>query len=151
MLRSIGELSAVAILAFIAVAGFLVGFPSRVGMPGYDITIPLLLAVFLIVGGITCVAGYRDRNGRRRMLRLVSVLAGISIVASFLLHLFQRGVIEVSPAHLLGPMLKLDGQYAFEAAEFEVYCELWLCAAAIMCAAVVLVWGSRRVFMKRVM
>jgi hypothetical protein len=151
MLRTIGQLSAIAFLAFIAIAGFFVGFPSRIGSPGHDhyIIVPLLLALCSIVVAISAVAGRCEADDRRRILFLVSVLAGISVLASVLLGLAAHGVINIPPAHLLGPLLSLDGQYAFEAAEFEVYCELWLCAAAFVGAVIFAFWSSGNLLIKQ--
>lgn len=148
MLRFVGELSAVAILGLVAIVGFFVGFPTRVGTPGHDITIHLLLALSSIVIAVTCVAAFKGAKRRHQILRVLSVLAVISVVASLLMHLFQRGLVQTSPAHVLGPLLRVDGQFAFEAAEFEVYCELWLCAAALVGGAIFVVWLSRSLLMR---
>ena len=74
-----------------------------------------------------------------RLLRNVAVIAAIGTVATFLLGLDIRfPKIEIPTPHVLASALGVDGESAYDADIFEIYCELWLCVTGIV-GAIILV------------
>jgi hypothetical protein len=49
--------------------------------------------------------------------------------------------VEIPTPHVLAPALGVDGESAYGAAIFEIYCELWLCVSAIVGAIILVVRG----------
>ena len=65
-------------------------------------------------------------------------LAATSLGASILLGLDVRiPVIEIPTPHVLAPLLQVDGEYAYDADVFEIYCELWLFVAVLFGVAMI--------------
>lgn len=56
-----------------------------------------------------------------------------SIVASELLRLdIQYPVFEIPTPHILAPLLRADGEIAYDADVFEIYCEIWVSVALMV-------------------
>jgi hypothetical protein len=130
---------AIILLTTWGILPFFVWFPASVGTPSNDITYGIIGVMAAIVIAITSVA-YQTRNGARiRLLRYVAVIAAISTAASFLLAMDIRfPKFEIPTPHVLASALGVDGEIAYDADVFEIYCELWLCVAGVV-AAVILV------------
>lgn len=122
-------------LSALAVLPAAIGFPTRIGRPGnqHDITFLLIGVVLLFVLGVLTFAFQQSEDGQKCLLRTMARLAGISLGASVLLGLDVRiPVIEVPTPHVLAPLLQVDGEYAYDADVFEIYCELWLAVTALL-------------------
>ncbi len=132
VLLSIWALSAIALLPFA------MGFPSIVGSPGQGMDISVVLLILpLVVGAIAAAIGGRMKALRRRdLLKNAALAAGISFAASLLLKLDVRfPLIEIPTPHLLVRRLGVDGESAYDADVFEIYCEIWLVVAFLFAIA----------------
>jgi hypothetical protein len=137
--RWISVLLLIIVLTAWAILPFVVCFPTRVGSPGKPrdsgvFVVGVALAILIAMASIA--SQLRDAP-RTRLLRKVAVTAAISTVASFLLGLDIRfPKVEIPIPHVLGHALGVDGELAYDAAIFEIYCELWLCVAGIVGALI---------------
>jgi len=118
-----------------AILPFAVWFPARVGTPGepHDSAVVVVGVMAASVIAMASIASQLRGSARIRLLRNVVVIAAISTVASFLLGLDIRfPKVEIPTPHVLATALGVDGESAYEADVFEIYCELWLCVAGIV-------------------
>jgi hypothetical protein len=133
-MRSISLLLAIILLAMWAIFPFFVWFPASVGAPGesHDVTCAVVVVMVVIVIAMASVASQKQDGARIRLLRNLAVMAVIGTVASFLLGLDIRyPTLDVPTPHVLAPALGVDGESAYDADVFEIYCEIWLCVAAV--------------------
>lgn len=76
-------------------------------------------------------------EGRSLLLKRLAFFALISIAASEILRLdIQFPVYEIPTPHVLTPLLRADGEEAYDADVFEIYCEIWVFVAAMFALGV---------------
>jgi hypothetical protein len=134
-------------LSTLAVLPFVATFPPSVGRPGnqYDVTFLLLGVMLIFALGVLAVALRATDDGRKRLMRSIAWAAAISITASVLLALDARvPIVEIPTAHILAPLLQVDGESAYDAGVFEIYCELWLFIAALFGIALLVLRRRKR-------
>jgi hypothetical protein len=137
-------LLAIILLATWAMFPFCVWFPASVGGPGksHDVTYAVVGVMIMIVIATALVASQRQDNARVRLLRNLAVAAVISTVASFLLGLDIRyPILDLPIPHVLAPALGVDGEFAYDADVFELFCEMWLCVAAVTGAVALVLYN----------
>lgn len=145
-MRKTTSLTVIAVLSVLTILPAAVGFPTRIGRPGsqHDITFLLIGIVLLFALGVLAFAFQQSEDTRKSVLRMMARLAAISLGASVLLGLDVRvPVIEIPTPHVLAPLLQVDGEYAYDADVFEIYCEIWLFVAAFL-GIVMLVLRQRK-------
>jgi hypothetical protein len=143
--RRISVLLGIIVLTTWAILPFVLCFPTRVGSPGKprDSAVMVLGVAVAILIAMASIASQLPDTPRNRLLRKVAVIAAISTVASFQLGLDIRfPKVEIPIPHVLGHALGVDGELAYDAAIFEIYCELWLSVAGIVGALIFV--GRRR-------
>jgi hypothetical protein len=138
--RSLGVTLVTILLATWALLPFFVLFPSQIGAPSqaldFDFVVVCVMAIIVIA--ITFVASRKQDPARIRLLRNLAIIAVTSTVASLLLSLDIRfPKFYIRTPHILTPMLGVDGESAYDADVFELYCELWLCVGGIIGAVTV--------------
>jgi hypothetical protein len=141
------SLTVIAVLSALTVLPVVIGFPTRIGRPGsqHDITFLLIGIVLLFDLGMLAFAFKKSADARKCVLRTMARLAAISLSASILLGLDVRiPVIEIPTPHVLAPLLQVDGEYAYDADVFEIYCELWLFVAALFGVAMLVLRHRKR-------
>ena len=139
-LRSVGVALATILLAMWALLPFFMLFPSQVGAPGQALNVDVVAVCLLatIVIAIVLVASQKQDRTRIRLLRSLAIIAVTSTVAGLLLNLDIRfPKFYVRTPHVLAPILGVDGESAYDADVFELYCELWMCVGGMMGAVTV--------------
>ena len=109
-------------------------FPASVGASGesHEVTYVVVGVMIMVVIAMALVASQKQDGARIRLLRNLAVAAVISTVASILLGLDIRyPTLDVPIPHALAPALGVDGESAYDADVFEIFCEIWLCVAAV--------------------
>jgi len=138
--RSVGITFTTILLATWALLPFFALFPSRVGAPdqALDVGFATACVVAIIVIAIPLVLSQKQDRARIRLLRNLAIIAVTSMVATLLLRLDIRfPKFYIRTPHILAPMLGVDGESAYDADVFELYCELWLCVGGIIGAVTV--------------
>lgn len=132
------SLAGIVVLGIVAILPVVFGFPPTIGPPpGHDITFVLLAIVVLFAVWLMALAIRTPDEGRSLLLKRLAFFALISIAASEILRLdIQFPVYEIPTPHVLTPLLRADGEEAYDADVFEIYCEIWVFVAAMFALGV---------------
>ncbi|GLU34313.1 hypothetical protein WKR88_09750 [Trinickia caryophylli] len=80
---------------------------------------------------------------RRRTL-LTAVVAGaiINVLTQVVTRVLPSAILDRMIPGVIAPLFGLDGEYAYDAAGYELWWEIWLIPALIACA---IAWGLQRI------
>ena len=97
---------------------------------------------------ICVVAGYWARLSvksatpkQRAVLPLLAVVAVLNVLTKLGMTHLPSTLLDRVPIGFIASLFGLDGEYAYDAAIYEVWCQLWLCLALFTCA---IGWTVRR-------
>lgn len=146
--KHLGRISGSVALSALAIVPIIVGFPRIVGRSEYDISVFLVGIVLAFCAGVFVLALRGTDESQKRLMARMAILAAITITAGQIMGLNRRFSIFVMPIpHVLGPLLHAQGESAFDAAEFELYCEYWAIIAVLASIVLILLRRSRNVSM----
>ena len=134
-MRVFAKLGILFILATLFLLPAAVAFPGIVGLFSNQIvTGPYIVGVVAVFDiAVLVVAWLQGDHVTSKLLRVMAKLTIVSLLAAFVLGFDERySVMDIPNPHMLGGWLGVDGQYAYEADIFEIYCEIWVVLAAIL-------------------
>jgi hypothetical protein len=124
-----------------------VGFPTKIGPPdnALDVRVFTWVSVFFIVT-LTGVMAARIADSKKiNLLMTVGRLAIVSLLSSLFMWLdVNDPFIELPTPHFIARVFLMDGQFAYEADVFEIYCEIWITIMFIILSIIFLVRIFRR-------
>lgn len=135
-------LARIATLGALTIVPPLLEFPAvvNVGHGPQDISSLLIAIVAAFVVTVLALAIVRPvlRQiiiGYLGWTSIISILTTILLRADELLLQADLPGFFVPTPQILAPLLRLDGELAYDAGMFEAYCVLWLCLAALLLVA----------------
>lgn len=104
-------------------------------------TIGALIFICVVSGYWAWLAFKSATPKQRAVLPLLAVVAMLNVLTQICMTHLPSTLQDRVPYGFIASLFGLDGEYAYNAALFEVWCQLWLCLALIACA---IGWTVRR-------
>lgn len=120
------------------VAPFLLLLP----FPQTDLSTVITLIIILALGvGAAWLAVKRAPEKRRTLWIVLITGAILNILTQVVTRLLPSPVLDKLVLGVLAQLFNLDGEYAFDAAGYELWWEIWVFLALVGCA---IAWAVRR-------
>jgi hypothetical protein len=107
----------------------------------------LMLAILL--GAALWFATVSGSEQRSKILRISLILAVISIGTCLIFRFLpNNGSLDLVTSNKIGPLFRLDGEAAYDAAVFEAWSELWIAlgfSTLVISSAVILVKACKKI------
>jgi hypothetical protein len=139
--RSAAKLGLLFILTTLVLLPAAVEFPGVIGpFSNQIVTGPYVISTIIVFDvAVLFVAWLQSGRVTENISRIMAKLAVVSVLAGCALSVDERySVIDIPIPHLLGAWLRVDGQYAYEADVFEIYCAIWVAIGTTLWASLAL-------------
>lgn len=116
-----------ALLISIGALPFVLGFPVIVGESNVNISAALFWTILIVAFLALLVAMFGSDRFQRQLIARLTLFAVVSLIAGQAMRLNRDfALLRLPIPHVLGPLLHVQGESSFDAAEFELYCEYWV-------------------------
>ncbi|CAN7190950.1 hypothetical protein LJR230_000425 [Trinickia sp. LjRoot230] len=106
-----------------------------------DLSTSISLIVILALGaGAAWLAVKLARERSRTLLIVLSTGAMLNILTQVVTRVLPSAILDRLAPGVIAPLFGLDGEYAFDAAGYELWWEIWLFLAVVACA---IAWAIR--------
>jgi hypothetical protein len=125
------------LLTVFDVAPFIVLLP----FPSSDSsTIASLVAILILGIGASWLAVTLARRRSRIFLIVLAAAAALNVLTQVVTRALPSAILDRMTLGVIASLFGLDGEYAFDAAGYELWLEIWLSLALIAC---VIAWAVR--------
>ncbi len=132
LLPRTGYWTALLVTSFLAVTPFLLGAPE-IG--------PYLLLLVPMIVTIILHKAYRSPGVRTRILVFTTVGTALTLGTGLIIrNLPPFDVFGIPTPNIIAPAFHLDGEEAYDAGMYELWCEIWLALGFLVAFA----WGGIR-------
>lgn len=109
-------------------------------------TITGLVMIVLAAGYLAYLAVKAATPKQRAILPVLAVVAVLNVLTKIGMNHLPSTLVDRMGTEYIASIFHLDGELAYDAALYEVWCELWLCLALVTCA---MGWTVRRMVLAR--
>ena len=124
-----------AVVVFLLAVFDLTPFVFLLPVPPTD-TWSIVGLVALCAGGGYCAwSSFKSTTPKQRaLLPLLAIAAVLTLLTKFAMNRLPATLLDRVATDYIASLFGLDGEFAYDAALFEMWCELWLCFALTACA-----------------